>query len=265
MPTPDPTSPLLEAVGAPGPESGILDEVRALLARGADATVRDASGSTAADLARARGADRTAVLLDRADDPVQRPNAALLSAADQGDADGVALALRAGADVEARDARRRTPLLLTVIGNHLGAAEVLVSRGADPDAVDDQSDTPWLVTGVTGAMPMTRLLASLDPDVTLRNRYGGVSIIPASERGHVDYVRWVTAHTDIDVNHVNDLGWTALLEAVILGEGTAPWQEIVRILLDAGADPGITDTDGVSALAHARARGFDEIAALLAG
>lgn len=73
----------------------------------------------------------------------------------------------------------------------------------------------------------------------------------------------MTGYTDIDVDHVNDLGWTALLEAVILGRGTEPWQRIVRILLGAGADPGIPDGDGVTALEHARARGFDEIAALL--
>jgi ankyrin repeat protein len=69
--------------------------------------------------------------------------------------------------------------------------------------------------------------------------------------------------TGIDVNHVNDLGWTALLEAVILGRGTAPWQRIVEILLEAGADPSIPDGDGVTALEHARQRGFDEIVATL--
>ena len=33
----------------------------------------------------------------------------------------------------------------------------------------------------------------------------------------------------------------ALLEAVILGRGTGPWQRIVEILLEAGADPSIPD------------------------
>ena len=89
-----------------------------------------------------------------------------------------------------------------------------------------------------------------------------MSIIPASERGHVDYVRRV-ATTGIDVNHVNDLTWTALLEAVILGDGSAMYAEIVSILLTAGADPSIPDKDGVTALEHARASGYDDIVRLL--
>ena len=95
------------------------------------------------------------------------------------------------------------------------------------------------------------------------NRYGGLSVIPASERGHVDCVRRVV-RTGIDIDHVNDLGWTALLEAVILGDGGPAHQAVVRILLAAGADRSIPDGDGVTALEHARARGYDAIARLLA-
>jgi ankyrin repeat protein len=69
--------------------------------------------------------------------------------------------------------------------------------------------------------------------------------------------------TRVDLNHVNDLGWTALLEAVILGDGGPDHQEIVRILLGAGADPAIADHDGVTALQHARQRGYRQIARLL--
>jgi hypothetical protein len=63
---------------------------------------------------------------------------------------------------------------------------------------------------------------------------------------------------------VNDLGWTALLEAVILGNGSRPYQQIVRTLLDAGADPSIADKNGVTALEHARNKGHDQIARILA-
>ena len=161
-----------------------------------------------------------------------------------------------------RDDRGRTPLLLAVTEDRLAAARLLVHLGADPNALDDRHDTPWLVTGVTGSVAMAEVLLPARPDLTIRNRFGGVSIIPASERGHVDYVRRVV-RTSIDVNHVNDLGWTALLEAVILGDGSKPYADIVRILLDAGADPAIGDRDGVTALEHAERRGHTAIARTL--
>lgn len=190
------------------------------------------------------------------------PDDELLRAAEAGDADGVAAALRSGADIEARDANRRTALLLAATHDRVAVARLLVDKGASADAVDDRQDTPWLVTGVTGSVAMLEALLPAKPDLTIRNRYGGVSVIPASERGHVDYVRRVV-QTGIDVNHVNDLGWTALLEAVILGDGGPRHQEIVRILLEAGADPAIGDKDGVTALDHARAKGYAEMASIL--
>ena len=58
--------------------------------------------------------------------------------------------------------------------------------------------------------------------------------------------------TAIDKDHVNNLGWTALLEAVILGDGGAAHTEIVRFLVEAGANVNIADRDGVTPLAHAK-------------
>ncbi|MFJ5614298.1 ankyrin repeat domain-containing protein [Streptomyces sp. NPDC093221] len=187
-------------------------------------------------------------------------NTRLLDAAHCGDAEQVTALLDAGADIETRDDQRRTPLLLTALADHPEAARRLVAAGADPNARDYRQDTPWLVTGVTGSVEMMRALLPAHPDLTLTNRYGGVSVIPASERGHVAYVRAVLAETDIDVNHVNRLGWTALLEAVILGDGGADHQEIVRLLLAAHASPSLPDADGVTPLQHAERRGFDAIA-----
>jgi ankyrin repeat protein len=116
--------------------------------------------------------------------------------------------------------------------------------------------------GVTGSVDMAEVLLPTQPDLTIRNRFGGTSLIPASERGHVGYVRRVV-RTDTDVNHVNKLGWTALLEAVILGDGSKRYQQIVMILLDAGADASIADRQGVTALQHAERRGHREMARIL--
>ncbi|WP_433401366.1 ankyrin repeat domain-containing protein [Streptomyces sp. CA-146814] len=188
---------------------------------------------------------------------------ALLTAARTGDPDGVRTAIEGGARVDVRDEELRTPLLLAALGDHVEAARLLVAAGADPDAQDRREDSPWLVTGVTGSVAMLDVLLPAGPDLTLRNRFGGISLIPAAERGHVAYVREVLRRTDSDVDHVNRLGWTALLEAVILGDGGRAHQEIVELLLAAGASPGLPDGDGVTALAHAERRGFAEIAALL--
>ena len=223
-------------------------------------------GLTPLQMAQSRGYEGLERVLTRMTTtrPPDDADAALLRAAARGDADGVALALRAGADLEARDGRRRTALLLAATHDHIDAAKVLVALGADPDALDDRHDTPWLVTGVTGSVAMLEALLPANPDLSIENRYGGLSVIPASERGHVGYVRRVVS-TGIDVNHVNRLGWTALLEAVLLGDGGPRHQEIVRILLAAGADRTIPDRAGVTALEHARSKGYDELARILSG
>src|SRR4051794_41857055 len=97
---------------------------------------------------------------------------------------------------------------------------------------------------------MLEALLPAHPDLGIRNRFGGVSVIPAAERGHVDYVRRVV-QTGIDVDHVNDPGWTALLEAVGYGDGSWRYQEIVRILLAAGAGRGVAAAGGRTAPEHA--------------
>ncbi|MFK0235621.1 ankyrin repeat domain-containing protein [Streptomyces vinaceus] len=187
----------------------------------------------------------------------------LLDAARAGDADAVRAAVEGGANVEVTDEELRTPLLLASLADHVEAARVLVAAGADVDAQDARQDSAWLVTGVTGSVAMLRVLLPAGPDLRRTNRFGGVAHIPASERGHVAYVREVLAVTDIEVDHVNRLGWTALLEAVILGDGGPAHQEIVRLLLAAGADRELADGDGVTALAHAERRGYAGIAELL--
>jgi uncharacterized protein len=243
-----------------------VDTVRLLVARGADARLAPVGDGTAPlEHARSRGQDAVAATIQAALGPVPAdPGGHLLDAAATGNPDQAAVALRAGAALEDRDPQGRTPLLLAAANDRVDVARLLVGLGADPDALDDRHDTPWLVTGVTGSVPMLEVLLPAGPDLTIRNRFGGVSVIPAAERGHVDYVRRVVT-TGIDVNHINDLGWTAMLEAVVYGDGSARYQEIVRVLLAAGGDPSIEDADGRTALEHALARGHQAVARILEG
>jgi len=237
--------------------------VRQLISAGADVELPSQRDRVRpVEHAQRRGFAEIETLLRKAARDVT-PNSRLVRAAGDGSVAAVESALADGADLEARDGRGRTALPLAVTDDHVDIARLLVSRGADVNAVDDQRDTPFLVTGVTGSVEMLDALLPGRPDTALTNRYGGVSVIPAAERGHAPYVRAVLENTDIDVNHVNDLGWTALLEAVILGDGGRRHQEVVRILLANGADPAVADREGVTALQHARDRGFTELVALL--
>ena len=68
----------------------------------------------------------------------------------------------------------------------------------------------------------------------------------------------------IDVDHVNNLGWTALHESVILGDGTERYVDTVRVLVAAGADVGIPAVnDGLTAGEHAERMGQTAVATLL--
>jgi uncharacterized protein len=244
-----------------------VDTVRVLVAGGADLRLPSQRDKISPiEHAAAKGHNEITQVLRaalEADKPLKgRADQRLLAAAERGDATAAALAVRAGADIETRDARGRTPLLLAATEDRLAVARLLVYLGADPDALDDQHDTPWLVTGVTGSVDMLEVLLPAEPDLRIRNRFGGTSLIPASERGHVAYVRRAV-RTGIDINHVNNLGWTALLEAVILGDGSKRYQQIVTILLDAGADPQLADREGVTPLQHAIRRGQGQVATIL--
>jgi ankyrin repeat protein len=99
-------------------------------------------------------------------------------------------------------------------------------------------------------------------DLKSTNRYGGTALIPASERGHVETVRTLI-DAGVDIDHINNLGWTALLEAIILSDGGPRHIEIVKLLVNAGADTTIADRDGVTPREHAEARGYQEIVEVL--
>jgi ankyrin repeat protein len=187
----------------------------------------------------------------------------LHAAAASGDLAAVRAAIAAGADLDRRDADGRTALLVATRARQTDVVRVLLEAEADVDLRDDQLDNPFLYAGAEGLLDILRLANEAGADPALTNRYGGVALIPAAERGHVEVVRYLLDETDVDVDHVNDLGWTALLEAILLSDGGPRHQAIVSLLIEAGADVDLADGDGVRPLAHARSRGQTEIAEIL--
>ncbi len=195
--------------------------------------------------------------------PASDADRRLLAASAAGDAAGIRAAVAMGADPDTRDAAGTPAHMLATIARATDAVRALLDAGADIDAQDAQRDNPFLYAGAEGLLDILTLANEAGADPAITNRYGGVALIPASERGHVEVVRYLLAESDVDVDHVNKLGWTALLEAIVLSDGGPPHQEIVRLLIEHGADVDLADGDGVRPLAHARARGQVAIAALL--
>jgi ankyrin repeat protein len=187
----------------------------------------------------------------------------LHEAARDGDLAGIERLLAAGVPIDAQDADGRTPVMVATVAHRTAAVRALVDAGADVDLRDNRLDNVFLYAGAEGLLDILRIANEAGADPALTNRFGGIALIPASERGHIEVVRYLLAESDVDVDHVNRLGWTALLEAIILSDGGPAHQEIVGLLLEAGADPDLADGDGVTPLAHARSRGYDTIAALL--
>lgn len=187
----------------------------------------------------------------------------LFAAAEKGSVPLISELLKQGANVNAQDARGRTPVMAATYARQPKAVEALLRSGADVNQRDLMLNNPFLYAGAEGMLEILKLAHAAGADPRITNRYGGTALIPAAERGHVEVVRWLLENTKVDVNHVNRLGWTALMEAIVLSDGGARHQEIVATLIRHGADVNIPDRDGRTPLYHARQRGYARIQALL--
>ncbi len=187
----------------------------------------------------------------------------LISAAAEGDTKTVLELLEDGADINATNNQGVTAVMAATQKNKVDTVKVLIEKGADINIRNNNKDNVLLYAGAEGLLEIVKLAVQAGADTTITNRFGGTALIPASDRGHVDIVKELLTNSDTDVNHLNNLHWTALLEAVILGNGEENYQEIVQLLVDHGADVNISDKDGVTPLEHAEKRGFKEIERIL--
>lgn len=168
-----------------------------------------------------------------------------------------------GVDIDAQDGQGRTALMIATYAYDVDMVKILIDEGANVDIQDDMLNNPFLYAGAEGYMDILKLMIAAGADPTITNRYGGVALIPASEHGYVEIVEELLTKTKTDVNHVNNLGWTALLEAIILNDGSEKQQQTIRLLIEHGADVNLADKDGVTPLAHASEKQFKEIEEIL--
>jgi len=187
----------------------------------------------------------------------------LHAAAASGDVAVIRNLVGASEGLDARDGNGRTPLHVAAFHGQAEAIRALLAAGANPGLFDNQRYDAVTIVSVTDDVPALKaLLASGASAKLTTSRYDGTALIAAAHLGHDGIVReLIKAGAPLD--HVNNLGWTALIEAVILGDGGKRHVETVRALLAAGANRNLADTQGVTPLRHARARGYAAMVALL--
>lgn len=191
-------------------------------------------------------------------------NDQLFDAVNKKQAATVAALVKQGAAVNAQDGSGRTPTMVATYNNDYATAKVLIEAGADVNIRDNMLNNPFLYAGAEGYLDILKLTVEAKADPTLLNRYGGTALIPAGEHGHIEVIKYLLENTKVDINHINNLGYTAMLEAITMNNGGPRQQQAVQLLVDHGANVNIADKNGVTPLRHARAMGYTEIAQILA-
>ena len=187
----------------------------------------------------------------------------LFAAASNGDAVALDAALRAGGRVDARDAYERTPLHVAAYAGRHDAMRALVRAGADPNALERDRYDIVTIAAVANDVPTLRVALALGGSArNVTSRYDGTALIAAAHLGHAEIVRTLIA-AGAPLDHVNNLGWTALIESIVLGDGGARHVDTLRALVDAGADVNRADRNGTRPLALAQGRGYDAMTAIL--
>ena len=187
----------------------------------------------------------------------------LFAATYKGDAADIVSLAAAGADVNARDRYGRTPLIVAAFAGRHDAMRALAKAGANPNALENDRYDIVTIAAVADDPPTLKVALEIGGSAkNVTSRYDGTALIAAAHLGHDGVVReLIRAGAPLD--HVNNLGWTALIEAIVLGNGGARHVATLTALVDAGANVNLADRGGTTPLKLAQARGYGEMTAIL--
>jgi ankyrin repeat protein len=187
----------------------------------------------------------------------------LHAAAAAGDVGKIESLVKSGANLEARDAHQRTPLIVAVFMHRHEAARALLRLKADPNVLDDRKYDIVTIASVDNDVPMLKIaLAGGCKATNITSPYDGTALIAAAHLGHAEVVRTLIA-AKAPLDHVNNLRWTALIESIVLGNGGKNHTDTLEALVKAGANVNLADGNGATPLTLAKGRGYKEMVAIL--
>lgn len=187
----------------------------------------------------------------------------LHAAAHRGDVQEIQRLAAAGKHLDPTDDHGRTPLHVATHARKPEAVRALMRAGANHARLDRDRYDAVTVAAVANDEDTLRVLLTEGASARLvTSRYDGTALIAAAHLGHAGVVRQLIA-AKAPLDHVNNLHWTALIEAVVLGNGGPDHAATVRALVEAGANTRIADRNGITPLRHARIRGYRDIVQIL--
>lgn len=183
----------------------------------------------------------------------QPPNdTALYKAVIAGDGAKVRQLILDGADVNARDKRGRTPLMVTAGKGQAEIVEMLLAAGARVNAKMDGGTSALQFAAWSGDDRTVKALLGAGADPNAQSKSGTTALEAAAGRGYQEIVRMLlAAGADVDKG-----------EPIIAAAGNGHYQ-IVRTLLAAGADVNAQKDYGRTALSAAAGGGHRGIVRML--
>ncbi len=164
----------------------------------------------------------------------------------------------------AKDKEKRTALLIAAMNKYYDLVQYLIMIGVDINAQDHKSFNPFLWGCINNDVKLVKIMVNAGANIEVLTRFGGNGLVPAAEKGNVETVEYLLKETEINPNHTNYLGWTALIEAIILNDGGVKQQKVIELLLTHGSDPNMVDPYGKTPLTLAKEKGYIEIADIIA-
>jgi ankyrin repeat domain-containing protein 50 len=172
--------------------------------------------------------------------------------------DIITVMLEKGVDVLTRTGYGETALHPAARCGQDAVIQLLLGAGADINAINEARDTPLLIATGWGVQPVVvQMLLEKGADVTARDDGGMTALHLAAENGHGAVIT-LLLEKGADVTAKSNNGWTALHLAAENGH-----EVIVQLLLKKGADITAKSNDGRTALHQTAQNGHGAVITLL--